>query len=102
MRDDLDLPFADLRDLDRVAEVAGAAVDLDAVVQELLEGGNVEDLVAGRLSGVDDELRFRARRVSFADRPLTQTMPSRRSVAKLSERFVSLTFNVVFCCLPLG
>lgn len=53
MRDDLDLAVAGLRDLDRVAEVAGAAVDLDAVVQELLEGRDVEDLVGGGLGCVD-------------------------------------------------
>jgi hypothetical protein len=45
MRHNLDLAIADTLDFDLVAEVAGAAFDLDAVVQELLEGGEVEDLV---------------------------------------------------------
>jgi hypothetical protein len=53
---DLDLAIARLGDDDVVAEVADAALDLDAVVQELLEGGDVEDLVARGLRGVDDEL----------------------------------------------
>ncbi len=57
MRNDLDLPVALLGDLHDVAEVADAAVDLDLVVQELLEGGDVEDLVACGLRGIDDELR---------------------------------------------
>lgn len=34
-----------LRDLDRVTKLAGLAVDLDAVVKELLEGRGVEDVV---------------------------------------------------------
>lgn len=53
---DLDLAIAGLGDDDLVTEVADAALDLDAVVQELLESGDVEDLVAGRLGGVDGEL----------------------------------------------
>ena len=56
VRNDLDLAVALLRDLDRVAEVAGAALDFDAVVQELLEGLDVEDLVVDGLRAVDDEL----------------------------------------------
>ncbi len=56
MGDDLDLALALLGDLDGVAEVADAVVDLDLVVQELLEGGDVEDLVRRGLGGVDDEL----------------------------------------------
>ena len=56
MGGDLDLAVADLLDGDGIAEVADAAVDLDLVLQELLEGGRVEDLVAGGLRGVDDEL----------------------------------------------
>lgn len=55
--DDLDLAVTLLGDLDGVAEVVGAAINLDAVVKELLEGGDVEDLVAHGLRGVDDELR---------------------------------------------
>ena len=57
MCNDLDLPFTLLADLDRVAQVTYAVVDLDLVVEELLEGGNVEDLVGGWLGGVDDELQ---------------------------------------------
>lgn len=52
----LNLSIARLGDLNVVAEVSDAALDLDAVVQEFLKGGDVEDLVAGRLGGVDDEL----------------------------------------------
>ena len=56
MGNDLDLSIALLRDLDGVAEVAGAALNLDAVVKELLESLDVEDLVVDGLRAVDDEL----------------------------------------------
>lgn len=56
MGNDLDLAIADLGDLDGLAQVADAALDLDLLVQELLESGDIEDLVAGGLRGVDDEL----------------------------------------------
>lgn len=54
---DLDLALALLLDHDIVAQVVGAALDLDAVLEELLEGGDIEDLVAGGLRSVDDELQ---------------------------------------------
>lgn len=57
MRHDADLSIALLAYLYGVAEVASAAVDLDAVVEELFERGDVEYLVVGGLRGVDDELR---------------------------------------------
>lgn len=53
---DLDLALALLGDLDGLAQVADAALNLDLLVQELLEGRDIEDLVAGGLRGVDDEL----------------------------------------------
>jgi hypothetical protein len=53
---DLDLAISLLRDLDDLAEVAGAALNLDAVVEEFLEGLDVEDLVVHGLRAVDDEL----------------------------------------------
>ena len=56
VRDDLDLVAADLGDGDGLAEVASAALDLDAVVQELLEGADVEDLVGDWLGAVDGVL----------------------------------------------
>jgi hypothetical protein len=56
VRNNLDLSIAGLRDLNDVAEVSGAALDLDAVVEELLEGLDVEDLVVDGLRAVDDEL----------------------------------------------
>lgn len=45
MCDDLDLPFTLLADLNRVAQITHAVIDLDLVVEELLESGDVEDLV---------------------------------------------------------
>lgn len=57
MGNDLDLAVTLLGDLDLVAKVANTALNLDLLVQELLEGGDIEDLVGGRLGGVDDELQ---------------------------------------------
>ncbi len=56
MCNDLNLSITDLGDLNDIAEVSDTAVNLDLVLEELLESGNVEDLVAGRLRSVDDEL----------------------------------------------
>jgi len=53
---DLDLAVADLLDGDGIPEVSDTAIDLDLVLKELLESSGVEDLVAGRLRSVDDEL----------------------------------------------
>jgi transcriptional/translational regulatory protein YebC/TACO1 len=52
----LNLAIGHLFHHDGVAEVAGPALDLDALLEELLEGVDIEDLVASRLRGVDDEL----------------------------------------------
>jgi hypothetical protein len=54
--DDLDLSSLNLLDLDDVAEVSNAAVDLDLILEELLKGRDVEDLVAGGLGSVNDKL----------------------------------------------
>lgn len=56
MGNDLDLSIALLGNLNDIAEVTGAALDLDAVVKELLESLDVEDLVVDGLRAVDDEL----------------------------------------------
>jgi hypothetical protein len=56
MRNNLNLAIALLVDLNRVAEVASASVHLYAIVEELLESGQIEDLVVDGLGGIDDEL----------------------------------------------
>lgn len=56
MGNDLDLAVGRGGDDNVVAQVVGAALNLDVVLEELLEGGDIEDLVAGRLGSVDDEL----------------------------------------------
>ena len=53
--DNLDLSLALLGDLDGITKVSNAAVNLDLVLEELLEGRDVEDLVACGLRSVDDE-----------------------------------------------
>ena len=64
---DLDLALASLGDDNVVTKVADTALNLDAVVQELLEGGDVEDLVASGLRSVDDELYSSVSGLSAAD-----------------------------------
>ena len=56
MSNNLDLAVTSLGDDDLVTEVADTALDLDAVVEELLESREVEDLVAHGLRSVDDIL----------------------------------------------
>ena len=56
MCNDFDAPIGEVGDGNVVAEVAGAAVNLDALLKEGGEGGWVEDAVLGWLGGVDDEL----------------------------------------------
>jgi len=43
---DLNLSVADILDLNDITEVSDTAVNLDLVLKELLEGGDVKDLVA--------------------------------------------------------
>lgn len=57
MRNDLNLALTLLADDNGVAEVANAALNLYPLLEELGEGADIEDLVAGGLRGVDDELR---------------------------------------------
>lgn len=56
MGNNLDLAIAGLGDHDVFTEVTDTALDLDAVVEELLEGRDIEDLVASGLRSVDNEL----------------------------------------------
>lgn len=43
-------------DLDAIAELAGLAIDLDAIVQEFLVGGAIENTVVSRTRKVNGEL----------------------------------------------
>lgn len=56
MADNLDLALTSLRDRDLITQVAGSTLNLDLLVQELLECGQVEDLVAYWLRAVDGVL----------------------------------------------
>ena len=56
MRHHLNLALSLLLDGHHIAQIPHPSIDLDFVVQELLEGTDVEDLVRGRLRGIDDEL----------------------------------------------
>ena len=55
--DDIDLSLTSLADGDSVAQVSNTAFDLDLVVEELFEGGQIEDFVADWLRTVDGILR---------------------------------------------
>ena len=52
----LNLSIPEVLDLHDITEVPDTAVNLDLVLKELLEGGDIEDLVACGLRSVDDEL----------------------------------------------
>jgi hypothetical protein len=56
VRNNLDFSIADLGDLDSISEVSDTAINLDLVLKELLEGGDVENFVACGLRSIDDEL----------------------------------------------
>lgn len=64
--DDLDAAVTEVGDGDALAEVAGEAVNLDALLQEGGEGAGVEDTVVHGLGGVDDELFARFVLATFA------------------------------------
>ena len=93
---------------DDIAEVADTAVDLDLVVQELLEGGDVEDLVAGGLRSIDDELD--SLQSAQIPKPNPSPLPNQkvwgermnREDREEEERKLAHTFFVTFACLPLG
>lgn len=54
--DNFDLSITNLLDLNNVTEVSYTAIDLDFILEELLECGNVEDLVGSGLRSIDNEL----------------------------------------------
>ena len=56
MSDDLDLALTGLADGDGITKVSDSARDLDLVMQELLKGGDIEDLVVDWLGSVDGVL----------------------------------------------
>jgi hypothetical protein len=83
MGDDLDLAIPNLLDVDIVAEIARAAFDLDAIVQELLERAEVEDLVADGLGAVD--------RVLVRDLRALRRLPALRGASSLLRSPASLS-----------
>lgn len=56
MSNNLDLALSLLANGNILAQVAYSAIDLDAIMKELFESGDVEDLVGSGLRGIDDEL----------------------------------------------
>lgn len=56
MRNDFDLALTLLRDLNDIAKIPYTAIDLNLVLKEFLESGDIEDLVAGGLRSIDDKL----------------------------------------------
>jgi hypothetical protein len=103
MRDDLNLAIASLCDLDGVAQVTDAAIDLDPVVQELLEGRDVEDLIVDGLRGVDEKL--------FSLELLVKEEEEKNphcSYCAVDRQYggeniyIYATFFVTFCCFPFA
>jgi len=64
---DLDLAVTLLADDDGVAEVSGAALNLDLLLKELGESADVENLVASGLRSVDDELHTPSQSTGFPE-----------------------------------
>jgi hypothetical protein len=54
--DDNDLTLTLLGDSNDVLEISSATLNLDLVVEELLEGSDIENFVGGRLAAVNHEL----------------------------------------------
>lgn len=95
MRHDFDLVAADLGDGNGVAQVAGAAIDLDALREELLEGGDIEDFVRNGLGAVDGVLLHAELATGRRERK-RRAVPS-WSPWCLSLRLWSWRFSVVCC-----
>ena len=91
MRYNLNFAISRLRDLDGIAEVTDAPVDLDLLVEELLEGADIENLVAGGLRGVDDELCR-----NYGQR--TMTIAIRRGCLTLLVTLGPLPLTPTFLC----
>ena len=75
--------------LDALPELAGLAIDLDTVVQELLESRTVEDTVASRLGVVDDELVLSSSRLSGGGLGLHGEKRQRENPVSLLRRGLS-------------
>lgn len=56
MRNNLNLAITLLRDLNGIPKVSNTTINLNLILKKLLESGDVEDLIASRLAGIDDEL----------------------------------------------
>jgi len=97
VRSDLNFPVTEVLDQHDISEVADTIVNLDLVLEELLEGGNVEDLVACRLRSVDDELCFSSAPI-FPHKHFHLTSMMKTVLGE--ERRVN-TLLVTLACLPL-
>jgi len=58
MSDDLNLAITNGGDLNIVTEVTSSTFNFDTIVEELLVGGNVEDLVVNGLRSIDGVLKI--------------------------------------------
>jgi hypothetical protein len=102
VRDDLDLVAANLADGDAVAQVAGAALDLDAVVQELLERGEVVDFVGDGLGAVDDELFKSANTFVVRSRNRPSSSPSGPSWPLRPRVSATIVTSLAYCAQGRG
>lgn len=58
MRNHFNLSIALLAYLYGVPQIPSSIINLDFIMEELFEGGNIEDLVGGGLGSIDDELQI--------------------------------------------
>ena len=89
MRNHFNFSIALLADLYGVAQISNAIVDLDLIMQEFLEGGNIEDLVGGGLGSIDDELRT----PHLAKRSSPKNIACTESVLRHSKRLAHIPFS---------
>lgn len=89
MGNNFNLAITLLANLYRIAEIANAIVDFDLVVKEFFKGGDIEDLVRGRLGCVDDIL--------YTQKKKKNSQPNKK--LKEKKRKSRNIFSVLACCL---
>lgn len=74
MGNNFNLPITLLADLHHISKIPYSVIDLDLIVQELFEGGNIEDFIAGGLTCIDDKLNGPISSISFSETSRKRTL----------------------------
>ena len=94
---DLNTSIAEVVHGDVIAEVTGAAVDFDALLEESRESGWVEDAVLGGLGGVDDELLLKSRVSCYSEEKEEEGSHVRTFWVTFEPFFCAPAAEVFFC-----